>query len=167
MIHVYTGQGKGKTTAALGLALRACGAGKRVYIGQFLKSGRYSELSAFKKFTNVTVEQFGTGCFVKKKPTALARTRAAAGFGRIKTVAASGAYDIVILDEINCAVTLGLIPVRALVSLMRGVSRDIELVLTGRDADARVLKEADLVTVMEAQKHYFERGVQARKGIEY
>lgn len=167
MIQVYTGNGKGKTTAALGLALRAAGAGLRVYIGQFVKQGTYSESAALKKHSNITVEQFGAGCFIKGSPTAADRQRARAGFDRVKAVLAAGKHRVVILDEINCVVSLGMLAASDVLTLMRRVPPCVELVLTGRNCHASVIKEADLVTSMQEKKHYFTRGFKARKGIEF
>jgi len=165
--HVYTGNGKGKTTAAFGLALRAVGAGYRVYIGQFVKGMEYSELSAFRSLGDaVTVRQFGRGCFIDGAPVAEDIAAARKGLQEIKEVLASGRYQVVILDEANIATRYGLISVEELLDLITGKPDPVELVITGRDADPRVIEAADLVTEMKEIKHYYKKGVQARKGIE-
>lgn len=167
MIQVYTGNGKGKTTAALGLALRAAGAGLHVYIGQFVKCGHTCELNSLRKIGNVKVEQFGRPGFVKGAPTEKDRQAACAGFDKIKKVLFDRRYDVVILDEINVAVRLGLIDARRLTRLMKQAPVGIELVLTGRNAAREILEAADLVSQVRQLKHYFDRGHKARKGIEF
>jgi cob(I)alamin adenosyltransferase len=166
-IQVYTGDGKGKTTAAIGLAIRAAGAGWRVFIGQFLKRGEYSELRALDRFSDlITVEQFGTGAFVGKPPSPSDFASARDGWTRTETVLGSGAYRMVILEEINVAVKLGLIPLSDLLGLLERKPSEIEIVLTGRHADPAVVERADLVTEMRPVRHYFDKGVAARTGIE-
>jgi cob(I)alamin adenosyltransferase len=151
-IQVYTGNGKGKTTAAIGLAIRAAGAGLKVYMAQFIKMGDYSEIKALKRFSDlITVEQFGLGRFMDGKP--LPEDIAAAQKG-------------LNLEEANVAAKYGLIRVQDLVGLMINKPFDLELVITGRYASGRVIEIADLVTEMMPVKHYFERGVPARVGIE-
>lgn len=166
-IHVYTGNGKGKTTAALGLALRAAGAGLKVFIGQFLKTGAYSEITALKRFSeSITVEQFGETQFIREEPSAKDRQRAAEGLARIQEVLAGGEYDIVILEEINVACSMKLIPVKGVLDLLKNKPEAVEMVLTGRYAAPAVIEAADLVTEMREIKHYYKKGVAARKGIE-
>jgi len=166
-IQVYTGNGKGKTTAALGLSIRAAGAGLKVFIGQFIKMGEYSELKALKRFEDlITVEQFGTGRFVKGKPSAQDMEAARKGVQRIKTVLSSGKHHVVIMEEANVAAALGLISVQELLEIMTEKPEDIELVITGRGADSQIIEKADLVTEMKEVKHYFQKGVPARVGIE-
>ncbi len=126
-VHVYTGDGKGKTTAALGLALRAAGAGLSVFIGQFMKRGRFSELRALRKLGSVRVEQYGTGAWVGAWPTDEQIRRAAEGLTGVKTAMHSSRYDVVILDEINCAVRFGLIPLEAVLELLAGRPPGVEL----------------------------------------
>lgn len=168
-IHVYTGEGKGKTTCALGLALRAAGDGKRVYIGQFLKDGEYSEIKAIKEYLPmVTVEQFGSGKgFVGKEggtddDIACARN----GYQKALEALTSRRYDVVILDEINIAVHMGLLSEQSVIALMNAKPEETELVLTGRYAAKGIIERADLVTEMLPVKHYFQKGVAARTGIE-
>lgn len=166
-VHVLTGNGKGKTTAAIGLAVRAAGAGFKVFFGQFVKRGEYSEIIALKRFSDlITVEQFGLGRFTGKKPSNEDIQAARNGLERVKQVIASGAYDMVILDEANVAVKLGLLPLQALVDLIRGKPEQIELVITGRYASPRVIELADMVTELKIKKHYYNTGTKARIGIE-
>ncbi len=166
-VQVYTGDGKGKTTAALGLALRAVGAGLKVYLAQFIKRGTYSEINALKRFSDsVTVEQFGCGRFAKGKPSAEDISAARKGLARIKEIISSGQYPVVILDEANVAVSCGLLAVQDLLDIIDLKPEDMELVITGRDAAPQILEKADLVSEVNAIKHYFQNGVTARIGIE-
>jgi cob(I)alamin adenosyltransferase len=166
-IQVYTGDGKGKTTAALGLTLRAVGAGLKVYIAQFIKMGDYSEINALERLSeSVTVEQFGCGRFPKRKPSDEDIALARKGLDRIREVFASGQYNVVILDEANVAVSLGLFGVEALLNIMDLKPANVEMVITGRNAPAPVIEKADLVSQVNAIKHYFQSGVKARVGIE-
>ena len=167
LIQVYTGDGKGKTTAALGLALRAGGAGLRIYIGQFIKKGDYSEIVMLRRLRpRVTVRQFGAGCYVKR-PSPADHRRARRGLKLLARAMQSGRYDLVVADEINCAVKAGLLSNRDVLGLADGKPSGVELVLTGRDAPRALLRKADLVTEMRKIKHPFDRGVGARRGIEF
>lgn len=166
-IQVYTGNGKGKTTAALGLAIRAAGAGLKVFIGQFIKMGEYSELKALKRFEDlITVEQFGRGRFIKGKPSAQDIEAARKGIERIKTILSAGEHHVVIMEEATVAAGLGLLSVQDILEIMTEKPEEIELVITGRGADSRIIEKADLVTEMKEVKHYFQKGVPARIGIE-
>jgi len=166
-VHIYTGNGKGKTTAALGLSIRAAGAGMKVFIAQFIKKGNYSEIKALKKFSDlITVEQFGSGCFIKGKPAAEDIQAARKGIERIKSIVSSGDYKMVILDEANVAVKLGLFSVEDLLDIITDKPEEVEIVITGRNADQRLIEKSDLVTEMKEIKHYFQKGVKARVGIE-
>lgn len=167
MIHVYTGNGKGKTTAALGLALRAAGAGLKVYIGQFVKGGHFSELNSLKKIKNVKIEQFGANCFIKNKPGAKDIKNAQKGLKRIKEILIRQSYDVIVMDEINIALDLNLIKLKEAIDLIEQMPKDKELILTGRRAAKEILKLADLVSEIKEIKHYYTKGVCARKGIEY
>jgi cob(I)alamin adenosyltransferase len=167
MIQVYTGNGKGKTTAALGLALRASGAGLRVYLAQFLKGRPTSEMKAMRRLKNITVMRCGASCFVRGVPGPADCRQARSGFTRAAAAAESGRYDVIILDEINCVLNLGMVSVEEMLALIRSVPASAELVLTGRDAPRAVLDAADLVTEMREQKHYFSRGKPCRRGIEH
>jgi cob(I)alamin adenosyltransferase len=165
-IQVYTGNGKGKTTAALGLALRSAGAGLRVFVGQFLKQGDYSEIKALSRFDNVTVEQFGMGKFVRGMPSDQEKAAARKGYTRLCDILTAGSHDLVIVDEGNVAVTCHLISEKELLSLMDRKPEAVELVITGRGASPAVMDRADLVTEMKEIKHYYHQGVAARTGIE-
>ena len=166
-VQVYTGDGKGKTTAALGLALRAAGAGLRVYFGQFIKNADYSEIKALARFADcITVRQFGRGCFLRTEPAPEDRAAARRALDAIGLALVSGDYDLVIADEANVAVALGLIEPDDLVALIDQRPEQVELVLTGRGAPDAVLARADLVTEMRCVRHYYDRGVLARPGIE-
>jgi len=166
-IQVYTGNGKGKTTAALGLAIRAAGAGLKVFIAQFIKMGEYSEIKALKRFKDlITVEQFGSGRFIKGKPSASDIEAARKGVEKIKAAFTSGQHNVVIMEEANVAAGLGVLSVEDILEIMVEKPKDVELVITGRGADSRIIEKADLVTEMKEVKHYFQKGVKARIGIE-
>ncbi|MBU0769366.1 MAG: cob(I)yrinic acid a,c-diamide adenosyltransferase [Proteobacteria bacterium] len=166
-IQVYTGNGKGKTTAALGLAIRAAGAGLKVFIAQFIKMGEYSEIKALKRFKDlITVEQFGSGRFIKGKPSASDIEAARKGVEKIKAAFTSGQHNVVIMEEANVAAELGILSVEDILKIMDEKPKDVELVITGRGADSRIIEKADLVTEMKEVKHYFQKGVKARIGIE-
>jgi cob(I)alamin adenosyltransferase len=166
-IQVYTGNGKGKTTAALGLAIRAAGAGLKVFIAQFIKMGEYSEIKALKRFEDlIKVEQFGSGRFIKGKPSASDIEAARKGVEKVKAAFTSGQHNVVIMEEANVAAGLGLLSVDDILKIMDEKPKDVELVITGRGADSRIIEKADLVTEMKEIKHYFQKGVKARIGIE-
>jgi cob(I)alamin adenosyltransferase len=166
-VHVYTGDGKGKTTAALGLALRAAGAGWQVFLGQFVKGMQYSELAALERFSDlITIRQFGRDCFVEPVPTQQDIDCAAIGLAESCEAIVSEDYRLVILDEANMAAALRLVSVEDLASLIDAKPPGVELVLTGRWAHERILARADLVTEMREVKHYYREGVLARTGIE-
>ena len=166
-VHVYTGDGKGKTTAALGLSIRAAGAGLRVFMAQFIKADEYSEIKALKRFSDlITVEQFGLGGFIGGNPSAGDIEAAQKGVARVKDIISSGRYDVVVLDEANVAVKYKLFSEQDLLDIIDAKSKNLELVITGRGASAKIIEKADLVTEMKAVKHYFRNGVEARVGIE-
>jgi len=166
-VHVLTGNGKGKTTAAIGLSIRAAGAGMKIFFGQFIKKGEYSEIKALKRFDDlITVEQFGLGRFAHKKPKLEDIKAARRGIERVKEVIASGRYDMVVLDEANVAVKYGLFPVQELLRLIISKPLELELVITGRYASTRIIEMADMVTELQAKKHYYDLGTPARVGIE-
>ncbi|HOX54221.1 MAG TPA: cob(I)yrinic acid a,c-diamide adenosyltransferase [Candidatus Omnitrophota bacterium] len=167
MIHIYTGEGKGKTTASLGLALRAEGAGLKVFIGQFLKGKKYSELASLKKLKNIKVEQFGTRCFITKKPSASDIALARGGLARIQDVISSKKFDVVILDEANIAIHLGLLSLDEVLDTVRSCPECIELVFTGRYAPPALKRCADYVTEMKEIKHPFKKKITGRRGIEF
>ncbi|MBM3705460.1 MAG: cob(I)yrinic acid a,c-diamide adenosyltransferase [Actinobacteria bacterium] len=166
-VQVYFGNGKGKTTAALGLAVRAAGCGLKVYIAQFIKGLVYSELKCLEKLKDsITVKQFGRGCFIKKTPTEEDIEAAKKGMSEVREVIASGRYDVVILDEITVAEYFGLVSVDEILGFIDIKPENVELVLTGRKAAPRIIDAADLVTEMVEVKHYYNEGIQARRGIE-
>jgi cob(I)alamin adenosyltransferase len=166
-VHVYTGDGKGKTTAALGLAIRAAGAGMRVYIAQFVKGMFYSELEALGRHADrITLKQYGRDCFIEKEPTEEDIRAARNGLEEVKGILASGDYRVVILDEANIATRYNLFSADELLELIRTKPEPVELVITGRNADPKIIAAADLVTEMKEIKHYYHRGVRARPGIE-
>jgi cob(I)alamin adenosyltransferase len=166
-VHVYTGNGKGKTTAAIGLAIRAAGAGMRVYIAQFVKGMHYSELDALDRYADrITLKQYGRDCFIEKEPEEEDIRAARQGLEEVKGILASGDYQVVILDEANIATRYNLFSPDELIEVVRSKPEAVELVITGRNADPKVVALADLVTEMKEIKHYFHRGVQARQGIE-
>ena len=166
-VQVYTGDGKGKTTAAIGLAVRAVGAGLNVFIGQFVKGMHYSELQSLERFSpQITIKQYGRAEFVHSKPKEEDFAVARAAYEEMKGVIQSGQYDLVILDEANIAVYFKLLSVEDLLALIDTKPESVELVFTGRKADPRLVEKADLVTEMRDVKHYYKEGVLAREGIE-
>jgi cob(I)alamin adenosyltransferase len=166
-VQVYTGNGKGKTTAALGLALRSAGAGLKVFIAQFIKKGQYSEHRALERFSDlITVRQFGGGFILGDGPTDKDFILAQAGVGEIGEAIRSASYDVVIVDEVNVALYYHLVDVDEVLSWIKEKPAKVELVLTGRNADDRIVAAADLVTEMCEIKHYYRQGVKARIGIE-
>lgn len=166
-VQVYTGDGKGKTTAAIGLAVRAVGAGLNVFIGQFVKGMHYSELDALKRFfPYITIKQYGRGCFIEKKPSQEDIDAARKGFTEIREAMISGQYELIILDEANIAAHFDLVPVGDFVKLIDEKPECVELIFTGRRAPQEIMDKADLVSEVRQIKHYYDKGVQARKGIE-
>jgi cob(I)alamin adenosyltransferase len=165
-IHIYTGNGKGKTTAALGLSVRAICAGKKVFFGQFVKGMDYSELDVVKYLPNIKIEQFGTNSFIIGKPSKADIDAAAQGIERCREVLKSGEYDVVVLDEINIALFFELFSVEQVLDMIKEKAENVELVMTGRYAPEKLIEAADLVTEMREIKHYYTQGVMARKGIE-
>lgn len=166
-IHIYTGNGKGKTTAALGLALRASGAGKRIYIAQFVKGMFYSELEAVKRIPEIEIKQYGLDCFIVKKPTIKDIQSARAGLAEISEIIKAGKYDIVILDEACIAIYYNLFSTDELIQILKQKPDEMEIIITGRYAPPELISNADLVTEMMEIKHYYQNGIEARKGIEF
>ncbi len=203
-VQVYTGDGKGKTTAALGLALRAIGQGFKVFIIQYMKGGAYTGefISAKNYLPNIEMIQFGRPCIKQQKQMKIdgfspkgsinktifdfvrddidcgscrycflndevQKDYIQEAFKKTSEVILSGNYDLVILDEINVALSLGLLDQEEFLSLIKKKPKALELVLTGRDAPEELLRIADLVTEMRPRKHYFEKGQMARRGVEY
>jgi len=168
-IQVYTGNGKGKTTAALGLALRAAGHGFKTYFGQFLKGQDYGELSAIQKLSSlITIEQFGRKGFihVTENPDKEDIDRAQQGLRKCTKMMKSLKYRIIVLDEINVAVHFNLFTEKEIHDFLDEKPEDIEVILTGRYAPESFIDRADLVTEMKEIKHYYKKGIQARLGIE-
>ncbi len=166
-IQVYTGDGKGKTTAALGLALRAAGAGLKVYIAQFVKGMKYSELNSLAKLSEfITIKQFGRDCFIFREPDKEDIQAAQEGLKEVREIMCSGKYQMIILDEANIATYYNLFSVEELLDFIQVKPEKVELIITGRKADPRIIEAADLVTEMKEIKHYYQKGVQARDGIE-
>lgn len=165
-IQIYTGDGKGKTTAAFGLAIRALCAGKRVYIGQFVKDMKYSETKIEQYFDNVKIEQLGRGCFIESTPKREDIDMAKDGLKRCNEIIKSSRYDVVILDELNIAIHLGLLSVEEVVQTLTLEQPHPEIVVTGRYAPQELIELADLVTEMKEIKHYYREGVLSRDGID-
>ena len=166
-VQVYTGNGKGKTTAALGLAVRAAGAGLRVFIAQFIKKKKCSEHALLDELHDrITVKQYGRGLIMGRKPSPADIRAAQEGYEEVRSVLLAREYDVVVLDEANVAVHYGLITLQELLDLIAIKPKSVELVITGRYAHEKVIEAADLVTEMREIKHYGKQGVKARRGIE-
>jgi len=172
LVQIYTGTGKGKTTAAIGAGIRAVGQGLRVHMIQFLKGGDnfppYGEVRALALIPRFTLEQFGPSHFIK--PGAISdedREIVKCGLERAKEVLASGNYDLVILDEINVVLHLGMATLQEILDLLDRKATQTEVILTGRGAPEALFEHADLVSRIDAVKHPFDKGIEARPGIEY
>jgi len=166
-IQVYTGNGKGKTTAAFGLALRAAGAGLKVFFAQFVKGQEYSETHAVRKFLpSVTIKQYGLDCFIVNTPSQADIDIARKGLEEVSAIISSGDYDIVILDEANIAIFYNLFTSAELIDILKRKPEKVEIIITGRYACPEILEAADLVTETKEVKNYYMQGVQAREGIE-
>lgn len=165
-IHVYTGNGKGKTTAAFGLTVRALCAGKKVFVGQFVKSMKYNETKLKDAFENLEVEQFGEGCFIYGEPNQEDIAAAEQGLQRCAEILVKGEHDIVVLDELNIAIYFKLLKVEDVLEVLKNKANRVEVVITGRYAPDELIIIADLVTEMKEIKHYINKGVMARDGIE-
>ena len=167
-IHIYTGAGKGKTTAAIGLGIRAAGANNKILMIQFMKGRRYSELDTLEKIPNFEFIQYGRDEFVSKEnPEKIDINLAREGFEHARKVMLSNKYDMLILDELNVAVDFNLIPVEKVIKLIIEKPEKMELILTGRYANPEFVKLADVVTEMLEIKHPYQNGVIARKGIDF
>ena len=167
-IHVYTGNGKGKTTAAIGLGVRCAGNNSKVHMIQFMKGRKYCELVTIDDIKNFTYSQHGRDEFVNKdNPEKIDIDLARKGFTKALELIKSNNYDMIILDEINVAVDFKLISLEELLNLVENKPERLELVLTGRYADKEIVKLADYVTEMLEIKHPYQKGVQARKGCDY
>lgn len=167
LVQVYTGNGKGKTTAAFGQAIRACMAGKKVFIGQFMKSIQYNETRIATFIDNLSIEQFGNGCLLTRAPSAVDKQRAQDGLARCAELLSSGEWDVVIFDEITIALHMELISIDELIQALENRDPKTEVVLTGRYAPKQLIAYADLVTDMQEVKHYYTtKGVLSRNGID-
>lgn len=167
-IQIYTGNGKGKTTAALGAALRAIGAGKKVFFAQFVKSQIYSEIEACNKYLpNITTKQYGNSCFIFREPAPEDAQAAQEGLKEVAEIIRSAKYDVVVLDEANIALHYNFFTVEELINMIKEKPQATEIIITGRNAPKKLIEVADLVTEMKEIKHYYQKGVKARKGIEY
>ncbi len=167
-VHVYTGNGKGKTTAAMGIALRATGAGKKVFFAQFVKGMKYSEVSAIEKFLpQINIKQFGLDCFIEKDPTEKDIQLAQDGLQEVAGILKSGEYEMVVLDEANIALYYHLFSLDELITALNNRDEDVEVIITGRYAPQELIEYADLVTEMKEVKHYYREGLMARKGVEF
>jgi cob(I)alamin adenosyltransferase len=169
LIQVYTGDGKGKTTCSLGLALRAVGQGFKVFMVQFLKSDDTGEVQAAQRLApDFTIQSFGIPGFPKlTDPDPKTVEAARQAFALARQVILAGDHDLVILDEVNLSLTYGLAPLEEMLEVLRQRPPHVEVVLTGRAAPPELVAQADLVTEMRPVKHYFEAGVRARRGIEW
>jgi cob(I)alamin adenosyltransferase len=167
-VQLYTGNGKGKTTAAVGQAVRAVGHGMRVVMIQFMKGRLYGELAAADRIEELTIEQYGRDEFVDSdNPEPVDLELARRGWERAEELVTDDGIDMLILDEINIAVSFGLVPLESVTALVRNKPAGLELILTGRYAADELIELADTVTEMREVRHHYNRGVKARKGIEY
>jgi len=169
LVFVHTGNGKGKTTAALGLSLRALGHGRKIFMVQFMKGQDYGEaMAAAKYLPGLTLYKCGRESFIRKgnlSPIDIALAQK--GFAVAKDAVFSGKYNMVILDEINVAVDFQLIPLASVLDLIKDKPESLYLGLTGRNAPAEIMELADLVTEMKEIKHHFSKGIPAQEGFEY
>jgi cob(I)alamin adenosyltransferase len=168
LVEVYTGDGRGKTTAAIGLAFRAVGHGLRVHIIQFMKGDEsYGEFKSCSAHPLIEIEQFGRREFVNpKEPSTVDVELAARGMARAREVLVAGTADLVVLDELNVAVGFGLVRMEDVMALVKAKPEHVELLITGRMAPPELIERADLVTEMREVKHPFSEGVMAREGID-
>lgn len=165
-VHIYTGNGKGKTTAAFGLAVRALCFGKSVYIGQFIKGMKYNEVKLADKYDKLTIEQYGEDCFIEKDPTEKDLLLALEGLEKISEILREGKFELVIFDEITIALYYKLLKVEDIIEVIKNRSENVEVVITGRYAPKELIEFADLVTEMNEVKHYYQKGVLSRDGID-
>lgn len=166
-IHLYTGNGKGKTTAALGLALRAAGAGLQVFIAQFVKGMHYSELESLGRIPEITIRQYGLDCFIVNEPNEKDIQAARKGLKEVTDIIRHNRAGVVILDEVCIALHYRLFGLEEIISLLKTKPEEMEIVMTGRYAPDELYEYADLITEMKEVKHYYNNGIDARKGIEF
>jgi cob(I)alamin adenosyltransferase len=167
MYHVITGNGKGKTTAAIGMAIRAAGAELKVFVGQFVKGKAYAEHSIMRAIPNIDLKLFGRTCFIEKVPAKEDYDAARKGLQEITKVLEEGIHQMVILDELHIALYYRLFDLKCVTDLIKKYKHKIEIVSTGRYANEKLLELADLVSEIKEVKHYYNSDVEARKGIEY
>jgi cob(I)alamin adenosyltransferase len=168
LVQVYTGDGKGKTTAALGLSLRAAGHGWKVLVIQFMKGRLYGELNSVKNIPGFSIEQYGRDEFVdKKNPAPVDVELALKGFARAEEALRSGEYDMVVLDEINVALDFKLIEIEKVLKLISERATNTEVICTGRYATQSLVDIADLVTEMREIRHPYQKNIPMRMGIEF
>ncbi len=166
-VQVYTGNGKGKSTAAFGLALRALYAGMSVFVMQFAKSMKYSETKLVEDFKNIEVYQCGSGCFIFGSPTEDDKLKNKDGLEMAKKAMYSNEYDVIILDELNIAIHYDLVELDEVIEMLENRPKTVEVIITGRYAKEELMNYADLVTEMKEIKHYYkEQKVMSRLGIE-
>lgn len=168
-IQIYTGNGKGKTTAAIGQAVRAAGSGLKTYIAHFMKNYPYGEIISLKQLSKwITVEQFASDDFVfrKEPPDEEMIKCAKAGLDAVMKNMLSGKFDLIIMDEVFVSIYYGLFTEHDVLPILKRKPANVELILTGRFCQPVFLNKADLVTIMKEEKHYYEKGVTVRKGIE-
>jgi len=167
MVHIYTGNGKGKTTAAVGLGIRALGAGLKVYMIQFVKGVISNEFKVLSSLNDFTFVQFGRGVFISKNSVEKIDVDIAhKGFSHAREVISSGLYDMVILDEINIAIDYGLLSLSEVLDLIKSKPEHVELVLTGRNAPSELIEHGDIVSEILDIKHPYSRGVSNRRGVD-
>lgn len=165
-IRLYTGNGQGKTTAAFGTALRALGAGKRVFVGQFVKSMKYNETKAADIYPNLRVEQFGAGCFIERELKSEDIDAARKGWRRCEEAMSGGEFDLVVMDELTIAIYYGLLAVEQVLEGVNGRASATEIIITGRYASQELVDAADIVTEMREVKHYYTEGVLSKDGFD-
>ena len=165
-VQLYTGNGKGKTSAAFGMALRAAMADKKVYVGQFVKSMKYSETRIEEFLDNITIHQFGRGCYLLRDVEEEDRQAAREGLQACRQALSSGAWDLVILDEVTIALRFNLFTTGELLHILEEKAEHTEVILTGRSAPQELIDRADLVTDMVEVKHYYMQGVLSRPGFD-
>ncbi len=166
-IQVYIGDGKGKTTAAIGLTIRAIGAGLKVAFFQFFKTGSSSEVKILKSFyPKIYYKNFGKKGFIKDQINEKTKNKVLQGWEELKELVKSRTYNIIVLDEISFALDWGIIGLKEFLDFLKNKPEDLEIIITGRSAPQELIEIADLVTEMKKIKHYYEKGIKARKGIE-
>jgi cob(I)alamin adenosyltransferase len=166
-IQIYTGDGKGKSTAAFGSAARMAGRGGRVFIGRFMKGLTSGEIMSCDNIPGIEYEDFGSGEYIVGEPSGRDFSTAERGLQRVGEALESNEYDMVVMDEVNDALLFGLLTLDAVLETVAKRPECTELIMTGRGAPKKLMDRADLVTEMRAVKHYFDKGVMARPGVEY